>query len=128
MPQIGSGKQRLAPVFVADMAALVADALETPATENQVLEVGGPQVLTMDEIVREALRVAGKRRPILHSPAGLMKLLTRPLTLLPSPPLTPDAIDFMTASSPVDTERLGRLLPRRLRTLSEGLATYVGRK
>ena len=50
------------------------------------------KTLTMDQVIREALRVLRRRRPILHAPAGLMKLLTRPLTLLPSPPLTPDAI------------------------------------
>ncbi len=30
VPQIGNGRQRLAPVFIDDMAALVADSLETP--------------------------------------------------------------------------------------------------
>jgi NADH dehydrogenase len=125
VPQIGNGRQKLVPLFVADMAALAADALATPGAENATFEVGGPQELTMDEIVRTALRVSGRRRPILHAPARLMKLLVRPLTLLPTPPLTPDAIDFMLASSAVDTALLSERLPRRLKTLEEGLATYL---
>ena len=126
VPQIGSGRQFLAPVFVGDIGALVADALAAPATENVALEVGGPETLTMDEVIRVALRVLGRRRPILHAPVVLMKVLTAPLTLLPSPPMTPAAIDFVIQAAPVDTEPLRELLPRRLLPLSEALAAYMG--
>jgi NADH dehydrogenase len=125
IPQIGNGRQVLVPVLVSDVGALVADALETPSAENVTFEVGGPEALTMDEIVRAALRASGRRRPILHAPAVLMKLATRPLTLLPTPPMTPDAIDFVVASAPVDTDLLRARLPRRLTPLAEGLATYL---
>lgn len=125
IPQIGNGRQVLVPVLVSDVAALVVDALETPAAENVTFEVGGPEALTMDQIVRAALLASGRRRPILHAPAILMKLATRPLTLLPTPPMTPDGIDFVVASAPVDTDLLRQRLPRRLSPLAEGLATYL---
>ncbi len=125
IPQIGNGRQVLVPVLVSDVAALVVDALETPAAENVTFEVGGPEALTMDQIVRAALLASGRRRPILHAPAILMKLATRPLTLLPAPPMTPDGIDFVVASAPVDTDLLRQRLPRRLSSLAEGLATYL---
>jgi NADH dehydrogenase len=126
VPQIGNGKQLLAPVFVDDIGALVADALVSPAATNVTLEVGGPETLSMDEIIRTALRISHKRRPIIHAPAALMKLMTRPLTLLPSPPMTPDAIDFIVQSAPVDTAPLTAALPRHLTPLAEALATYLG--
>ena len=126
IPQIGNGRQRLAPVFVADVGSLVADALVTPAAENATLEVGGPETLTMDEIIRVALRVLRRRRPILHAPVVLMKVATAPLTLLPSPPMTPSAIDFIVQSAPVDTAALKATLPRSLMPLAEALATYLG--
>ena len=125
VPQIGNGRQLVAPVFVDDIGKLVADALEIPAVENATLEVGGPETLTMDEVIREALRISGRRRLILHAPVFLMKLATRPLTLLPSPPMTPDAIDFIVQSAPVDTGPLTAALPRRLTPLAEGLASYL---
>ena len=125
IPQIGNGRQRLAPVYVGDMGALIGDALVTPAAENLTLEVGGPDTLTMDEIIRAALRVLGRHRPILHTPVLLMKALTAPLTLLPSPPMTPSAIDFIVQSAQVDTGPLHERLPRRLLSLSEALATYL---
>ncbi len=125
VPQIGNGRQLLAPVFVDDIGALVADALVTPAASNATLEVGGPETLSMDSIVRAALRAQGRRRPILHAPAVLMKLATRPLTLLPSPPMTPDAIDFIVQSAQVDTGPLTAALPRHLTPLADGLASYL---
>jgi uncharacterized protein YbjT (DUF2867 family) len=126
IPQIGNGRQLLAPVFVGDVGALAADALVTPAAENVALDVGGPETLTMDEIVRTALRVLGRRRPILHAPVILMKLMTAPLTLLPSPPMRPSAIDFVVQSAQVDIGPLKEKLPRRLTPLSEALGTYMG--
>ena len=125
VPQIGNGRQLMAPVFVNDVGALAADALETPGAANATLEVGGPETLTMDEIIRTALRVMGRRRPILHAPVALMKAMTAPLQLLPSPPMTPAAIDFVVQSARVDTRPLGERLPRRLLPLSEALATYL---
>ena len=125
IPQIGNGRQRLAPVYVGDMGALVADALVTPTAENVTLEVGGPETLTMDEIIRAALRVLGRRRPILHTPVLLMKALTAPLMILPSPPMTPSAIDFIVQSAEVDTGPLQERLPRRLTPIAEGLASYL---
>jgi NADH dehydrogenase len=128
VPQIGNGRQIMVPVFVDDVGALVADALVAPAAENATLEIGGPESLTMDEIIRVALRVQGRRRHILHAPAWLAKLATRPLTLLPSPPMTPDAIDFIIQAAPVDTGPLAAALPRRLTPLAEGLASYLAPK
>jgi uncharacterized protein YbjT (DUF2867 family) len=127
VPQIGNGRQLVSPVFIDDIGGLVVDALETPAALNATLEVGGPQTLTMDEVIREALRTLRRRRPILHAPVRLMKLLTRPLTLLPSPPLTPDAIDFIVQAAQVDTAPLAAALPRRMTPLAEGLAMYLAK-
>lgn len=125
IPQIGNGRQLLAPVFVDDMGALVADSLASAAADNATLEVGGPQTLTMDQIIRTALRVSHRRRPILHAPVALMKILTAPLTILPSPPMTPAAIDFIVQSAQVDTGPLHDRLPRALAPLEDALATYL---
>ena len=125
IPVIGDGRQPLAPVFVDDIARLVADTLVQPAATNRVLEVGGPETMTMNDVIRRALRVAGKRRPLLHAPAGLVKLAARVVRYLPGPPLTPDAVDFVGQPATVDTAPLLALLPRRLTPLEEGLATYL---
>lgn len=125
VPLTGSGRQRLAPVFVDDVAALVADAVRSDAARDQIFEIGGPETFTMREIVRVALRVAGLRRAILPGPAALLKLVAWPLQLLPAPPLTPDAVDFINQPAEVDTAPLLARMPLRLTPLADGLATYL---
>lgn len=126
VPLTNTGSQLLAPVFVDDAARLAADSLTDPAAADQVFELGGPETMTMREIVRRATRVAGMSRPILPGPTPLLKLAAWPLKFLPTPPLTPSAVDFINQPAIVDIEPLLRRMPRRLTPLEEGLATYIG--
>ncbi len=127
VPVFGNGKQLMQPVFVDDVARAVAASLATPAAAGQTLEIGGPDVMTMDDVIRAALEVAGKRRFILHQPVALGKLMGRLASMLPSPPLSADAIDFITASAVADNSALLATLALRLTPLREGLATYLAR-
>ena len=104
-----------------------------PAAANATLEVGGPETLTMDQVIRTALRVQGRRRMILHAPVILMKIATAPLTLLPVPPMRPSAIDFVVQAAPVDTAGSPRrsrggsgLSTRRWRRTCAGVGQWPG--
>ena len=126
VPLTNTGRQQLAPVFIDDVARLAADALEDPAAACRTFELGGPEVRSMREIIAAALRAAGIRRPILPGPTPLLKLAAWPLTFLPEPPLTPDAVDFVNQPAVVDTAPLLKTMPRRLMPLQEALGTYLG--
>jgi NADH dehydrogenase len=126
VPMTNAGRQLLAPVFIDDVGRLVADSLVDPAAANQVFELGGPDTLPMREIIGRALSTAGIRRPILPGPTPLLKLAAIPLAFLPTPLLTPDAVDFINQPATVDLGPLLERMPRRLTPLSEGLATYLG--
>jgi uncharacterized protein YbjT (DUF2867 family)/ligand-binding SRPBCC domain-containing protein len=125
VPLPGSGRQLLAPVFIDDAARLAADSLFDEAAKDRVLELGGPEALSLREIVRRAMVAAHLRGPIVPGPAPLIKLALQPLRLLPEPPLTPDAIDFINQPATVDLGPLLRIMPRRLTPLDEGLASYL---
>ena len=125
VPMTNLGRQQLAPVFIDDIARLAADGLLDPAAANQVFEVGGPETLSMREIIRRALRIAGIRRPIVPGPAPLIKLAVLPLVLLPQPPLTPDGVEFINAPATVALGPLLDRMPRALTPLDAGLATYL---
>jgi NADH dehydrogenase len=126
VPIIGDGsRQRLQPVFIDDLGWAVAEAVDNRAADNRVFEIGGPEVLTMKEIIRTALAVMGRRRFLLPIPKVLMKALTVLLRFLPGPPLTPDAIDFITMDALADSSELVETLGLRLTPLREGLSTYL---
>ncbi len=126
VPMTNGGGQLLAPVFVDDAARLAADAVTDDAAANQVFELGGPETLSMRRIIATALRVAGLRRPIIPGPTPLIKLVAVPLSWLPGPILTPDAVDFINQPATVDIDPLLERMPRRLTPLEEGLRTYLG--
>ena len=59
---------------------------------------------------------------------ALGKLLGSLLQLLPGPPLTPDAIDFIAHEAVADNSALERVFAPSLTPLREGLSTYLGRE
>ena len=68
---------------------------------DKVLELGGER-MTMDEVIRTIQDVLGRRRPLLHHPVGLMKLLVLPMALLPNPILSPGAVEFIAQEVEID--------------------------
>jgi len=127
VPVVGDGKQRMQPVFVADVARCVVESLTNDAAANQVFEIGGPDVMTMDEVLRTMLTVLGKRKPLLHAPAALPKLAGALMAPLPNRPLSPDAVEFITSDALADNSAVLRAFDVRLTPLREGLSTYLGR-
>ncbi len=125
VPMTNFGRQRMAPVFIDDIAQLAADSLTTEAAAGQMFEVGGPETMSMRQVIGRALAVAGIRRPIIPGPSPLIKLAAAPLALLPTPPLTPAAVDFINQPATVEIEPLLARMPRRLTPFDEGLASYL---
>lgn len=125
VPVIGDGKQRLQPVFVEDVARAVTACLEVETARNTVLELGGPDVMTMNEVLQTLLEVMGKRRLLLHIPTTLVKLAAFFLQFLPNPPLSPQAVDFATGDALADNRALLETLNPRLTPFREGIATYL---
>jgi NADH dehydrogenase len=109
VPVIGRGETRFQPVSVYDVARVFGDALEKPETVGRTFEVGGPDVLTLNEIYREIATVLGKRRkPLVHLPVWWGRLLARFFELvarrgwIPAPPLTRDQLRSLTRDNVAD--------------------------
>jgi uncharacterized protein YbjT (DUF2867 family) len=92
---IGSGRRRLQPVWVDDVSAHFATALELPAAANRTFELGGPDVVTWDELYARIARALGKRRPLLHVPAGVARPGARLVEWIPGAPLTADQVTML---------------------------------
>jgi NADH dehydrogenase len=125
VPMFGDGKQQMQPVFIDDVGRVVADAALRPEAANKLFELGGPDVMSLDDVLRTALEVQGRRRGLLHQPALAGKALGRVASILPGPPLTADTIDFITEPAVADNSALMETLAPRLTPLREGLASYL---
>jgi NADH dehydrogenase len=125
IPMFGNGKQDMQPVFIDDVARVAADAAVKPEAANQLFELGGPEVMSMNDVVRTALEIRGKKRALFHQPVFIGKALGAFSSVLPSPPLSADAIDFITEPAIADNAAVMSALHPALTPLREGLATYL---
>jgi NADH dehydrogenase len=126
VPLTNFGNQQLAPVFVGDVAKLAADSLEDEAAAGQIFDVGGPETLSMREVLHRAMAITGTRKPLIPAPAAVVKMVAWPMRFLPNAPLSPDAVDFVNQPATVDVAPLLTAMPRVLTRLDVGLASYLG--
>jgi nucleoside-diphosphate-sugar epimerase len=127
VPLPGPGTAKVQPVHVDDLGTAVTLALKLPAAENQVVEIGGPQLLSFRQIVRTMLQVMGKRRLVVPTPTPFVKMGAALLYRLPGRLLSPRAVDFANGDGAVDNRALYDLLGFHPRPLAEGVAYLRGR-
>ena len=94
---IGSGRQRLQPVWVDDVAEYFARSLELPEAMNRTFELGGPDVVDWDELYLTIAKAIGKKRRLAHIPIGLARAGARATQWLPGAPVTTDQIAMIEA-------------------------------
>ena len=100
-PVVGAGERRLQPVWVEDVAAHFAKAIDLPEAANRTFELGGPEAVTWNELFERIARVLGKRRARLHLPVPLVRAGAAVAELLPNPPVTRDQLTMLEAGDNV---------------------------
>ena len=125
VPVIGNGRTHVDPIYVRDVARCVVEAVRRSDAKDKALDLGGPERLTMDEIIHTVQKVLGRGQFLLHQPAGLIKLLVRPMALLPEPPLSPHAIDFILQEVDLDPRPAMAYFGFAFRRLEDGLRDYL---
>ena len=99
LPLIGGGKTRFQPVFVGDVAEAVARVATDPAWAGQTVELGGPTVVTFEEVLKMIARETGRHRLLLPLPFPVARAIgsvAQLTTLVGIPPvLTRDQILLM---------------------------------
>jgi uncharacterized protein YbjT (DUF2867 family) len=120
VPVSGPGRARYQPIWARDVARCVKASLDGAGTiddgpgSKARYELGGPEILSYDEIVELVLESSGRERPLLHLPLPLVRAGLRALELLggPSAFATWEEAELMevpmtTGRGTVDAERLG---------------------
>jgi uncharacterized protein YbjT (DUF2867 family) len=95
MPVFGA-QTRMQPVYVGDVATAAADAVDGKAKAGATYELGGPEVLTMQEIIEIILATIERKRMLLPVPMGIAKLKSYFLQFAPGDlKLTPDQVAML---------------------------------
>jgi len=96
LPLIGGGATKLQPVYVGDVATAVAEAVDGKTKAGATYELGGPEVLSMREIMEFILATTGRDRMLVTLPFALAKLQALLLQFAPGAfRLTPDQVELL---------------------------------
>jgi uncharacterized protein YbjT (DUF2867 family) len=72
-PLIGGGTALFQPVSVYDVVEAMTRSLDDDSTIGKEFELGGPEVLTLEEIEKRVLQAMGTRRVLINAPVGLLR-------------------------------------------------------
>ena len=95
LPLIGGGGTRFQPVFVGDVAAAIANAVDGNAKGGTIYELGGPEVQTFEQLLRYVLATIERKRLLVPVPFFAAKIKAALLQYWPKPPLTPDQVELL---------------------------------
>lgn len=73
LPVFGNGRARVQPILVDDLVDLIARIVDDPTLEGSTLDLGGPDVLSIEEFLQEIRRRRrGRAGPAVHIPLALL--------------------------------------------------------
>lgn len=125
-PIIGNGQQRVAPIYIQDMANAVVFGLNRKNFHKKTLEMGGPKTLTFNEMMHQMLEILGKKRIFVHIPARIAKLFAEFTNILPIDPfITADGIDFLCMDVNINVSHAHALFDFTFADFQKGLQKYL---
>lgn len=125
-PIVGGPEARFQPVWVGDVATSVLQALDDPTTVQQELELGGPEILTLEEIERRSLAAIGARRWMIPFPMPLLRFfVTLMEAFLPAPPVTRSLLELLAVSNVTTNNAIERFVKSPRPFTAENARAYM---
>lgn len=101
LPLVGENT-RMQPVYVGDVAAAIADAVDGKTQAGATYELGGPEVMTMRQIIELILAVTERKCVLAPLPFGLARFKSMFLQFAPGAlKLTPDQVELLRSDNVV---------------------------
>jgi NADH dehydrogenase len=103
-----SGRTKFQPVYAADVArAVTAAALDPRSHGGKVYELGGPQVMTMRQIMEWVSQTIGRNRTLVDVPDPVARLIAKATGWAPGAPITWDQWLMLQKDNVVSDDALG---------------------
>lgn len=125
-PIVGDGQAKFQPVWVEDVVTAVVASLDDPGTIGQEFELGGPEVLSLEEIERRTLQAIGARRLFIRTPLPIMRLIVTLMEkLLPAPPVTRSLLELLSVANVTTNNAIHRFVDAPRPFTAENAAPYM---
>ncbi len=127
-PVVGSGEAKFQPVWVEDVVTCIVKSLDDPSTIGQEYELGGPEVLTLEEIERRTLEALGKQRIFVRVPLPLIRIAVALMqALLPSPPVTRSLLELLAVNNVTQANAIHQFVAEPRPFTPENTSEYMRR-
>lgn len=127
-PLVGDGQARFQPLWVEDMVKIIGQTLTDPRTIHQTYEIGGPEYLTYEAMVKQILFALQRRRALLKVPVPLMRPVIQVMqVVLPKPPATTSLLELLNVDNTTALDAVKRNFgfePRRFAEVISYLNRY----
>lgn len=125
-PIVGDGKARFEPIWIEDVVTCVEKSLDEKTTYQKEYELGGPEVLEMEEIERRTLSALGANRFFIRFPLPLIRVIVRLMEgLLPAPPVTRSLLELLGVDNVTSKNSVSRFVKEPRPFTSDYVAGYV---
>ncbi len=125
-PIVGDEGSKFEPVWVQDVVTSILKAIPDADTLGREYELGGPEVLTLEEIERRTLTAVGARRAMVRFPMPLMRVIVASMeALLPAPPVTRSLLELLAVSNVTDENSLRDFVANPRPFSPENISVYM---
>ena len=122
----GRGEVVLHPIYIDDVVSVLVGSLQSLDTVDNLIEIGGPEYITLEDLIRTVMRVSGISRVVIGVPPYMLRWMTSVYgRILPRSLITPQWLDILATNR---TARLGNVFqyfgihPKRF---EDTLVTYM---
>jgi uncharacterized protein YbjT (DUF2867 family) len=123
---LASPEARFQPVYIGDVVKVLLAALDDPGAVGARLDLCGPRVYTLREIVEYACKATGRRRLIVELPEWLATLQARIMELSPRPLLTRDNLASLKVPCTCTSSMPYRIQPVAMEAVAPGWLAPAG--
>ena len=125
----GRGEVVLHPIYIGDLVEALVRSLELVDTVDTIMDVGGPEYITVEDMIYTVMRVSGVSRSIIPTPPYLLRSLTGIYSrIFPRSLMTPQWLDILATNRTAPLGNIYNYFGIRPRRFEDTLLTYMPNK
>lgn len=125
----GRGEVVLHPIYIDDLISALLRSLELIDTVDATVEIGGPEYITLEDLIRTVMRVSGASRVILPVPPYLLRWISAIYSrVFPRSLITPQWMDLLATNRTASLGNIFNTFGIQPRRFEDTLLTYMPEK
>ncbi len=122
----GRGEVVLHPIYIDDLIEAIVRSLELVDTVDTILDIGGPEYITVEDLIYTVMRVTGIGRTVIPTPPYLLRTLSNIYgRIFPRSLMTPQWLDILATNRTAPLGNIYNYFGIRPRRFEDTLLTYM---